>query len=178
MEVAEKEFVGYRIPEGIVPWGLKACIAGGYAADPVLAGDMDVWIFAPTDATTEELHGTRIRVLDFLQNQHGLEFEEQEGFRREGADAYSTSLMVARVTLPGFQTTIHLRVTTCADEADLISGFDISTHQIAVTDEGEVIRGSRWTPTNVPPRVLKMTSTTPVRLEKIGARYAHLRKEQ
>jgi hypothetical protein len=165
--------VPIHIPEGVVPWGLKACIAGGYAADPTLADDIDVWIFA---ADAIEMVATRQRVLDFLFNQRGLEFTEEEGFRKEGADAYSRSMKVARVTHPDYTTqTIHIMVTTCTSELDLVSGFDISTHAIAVTDEGEVVKSSRWTPTTVEPAVMKMTATTPERLKKISARYAHLR---
>ena len=54
----------------------------------------------------------------------------------------------------------------------VLRGFDISTHQIALTPQG-VVKGEHWTPTNVPPHAFAGNANTPERMQKIAARYGH-----
>jgi hypothetical protein len=101
----------------LLPPGMEACVAGGYACDPILASDLDV------------------------------------------------------------EKPIHVMVTTALTPIQLLCSFDISTHQVAVDERGREIFGPNWTNVMEAPVQLKGTPSTPARLEKITARYAHLRQE-
>jgi hypothetical protein len=59
----------------------------------------------------------------------------------------------------------------------VIEGFDVSTHMIAITDYG-VYRGPDWTPITCRPRAVNPNSGTPARLAKISKRFGFLYSEQ
>lgn len=159
-------------PKNILPPDLEASayIAGGYAACPALASDLDLWVYVQPERDT--LANVRQRVLDWLENEM-WPYEAEENTHKmigEDANGYSlASMKVSTVRSPHWSHPVHIMVTT-AQPRDLIETFDISTHQIAIVF-GQVIKGSGWTPIIEPPVVLKMTSTTPERLEKIRKRF-------
>lgn len=162
------------IPRNLLPddYYDGACIAGGYAACPALASDMDVWVFVPSYL----LEDARALILEHLSH-YGFSYtkEERERQRAEGTDpgGYDVSgfiLKVARVSL-GHET-IHILVTSFPGVLELLSSFDVSTHQVALTDAG-VIRGGDWTPITEPPVKLKDSPTTDERMRKIARRYGH-----
>lgn len=172
------------IPDELLPTGdykARAFVAGGYAACPSLATDCDVWV------TVRDVEQARDELLAYLYGVQGPRPSNMEVEHRLGApDDYGVrlpvkTLKVARIParIEGRLLDIHLMVTT-GDIDDVLDAFDISTHQCAITRrtelEGRVYRGSRWTPLDVEPQVLRWTPTTPDRLDKIRTRYNHYRE--
>lgn len=161
------------IPKGLLPPDLEgsAFIAGGYAACPALATDIDLWVYV----AGESLADARDRILLWLQTEM-WPYETQEDNRPQLAgstiDGYSIiSVKVAIVRSPHLSHPIHIMVVN-QSPVDLLETFDISTHQVAIVF-GNVLKGSRWTPITQPPIMLKNTPTTPYRMIKIAARYGH-----
>lgn len=156
------------IPSYLLPEGTPYFVAGGWAACPALATDMDIWVISRTPAPT------RTELLDHFKMRLFVdEYEEERSDEVEGdVDAYSNplTLKVARVSIG--QKRFHILVTS-GDITDVLNGFDISTHQVAITDSGTVVRGYSWTPITEPPVKLKDTPTTDVRMLKIATRYGH-----
>jgi hypothetical protein len=172
------------IPKELLPAAMmgSAFIAGGYAACPALASDLDVWVYVARDGDIEDdgerLAQARADILAWLESEM-WPFEAQDNNHRpEGATvadgAYPFhSQKVAVVRSPHWSHPIHIIVTT-ATPAELLEGFDISTHQVAIVF-GNVIKGSGWTPVTVPPVKLPgvFNVSTEARMRKIAARYGH-----
>lgn len=169
-----------HLPPNLLPTPLKRAgfIAGGYAAHPDLATDIDVWV----QVKPGELHSERRRILTHLSAQHFDLFCEkvdtEESFVGDmlGYEDITANILKVAVIQRGNQRPIHIMVTD-APPLMLILNFDISTHQIALTDSG-VMRGPEWTDTDEEPVIIKNHTTlkTQERFAKISARYAHLRK--
>jgi hypothetical protein len=167
------------IPPTLLPEDLQqqAFIAGGYAACPALALDMDIWVRVNGDET---MHDAKQRIIDWLENtmwpyEAATTRLSSPGVILGGRDGYDhldiNVLKVATVKSVYLTHPYHIMVVN-VDPATLIEAFDISTHQIALA-WGNVIKGSGWTPITEPPRMLRRTPTTPERMEKIAARYGH-----
>lgn len=167
------------IPPTLLPDDLQrnAFIAGGYAACPALALDMDVWVKVDRNDSLPE---AKQRILDWLESTMWPydaattrpSIVGTVGANADGYDGMGVFVQkVATVKSQYLTHPYHIMVVN-VDPRTLIETFDISTHQIAIAF-GNVIKGSGWTPITEPPRVLKMTPTTPERLEKIAARYGH-----
>lgn len=165
-----------HLPPRLLPPDLyrKAFIAGGYAADQDLAQDIDVWV------RCSDLDTVQSRLLEHLKGL-GSEyaFEVQNMTEEQVADGHGYDQVpvfirkVALVTFAGFKP-VHLMVTD-APMAAVLEGFDISTHQIALDYYGMECPGAEWTPVTALPVARLANSRTPARMEKIMARYAHLR---
>jgi hypothetical protein len=151
--------------------GLDYCIAGGWAACPALADDMDVWLYGIQDDNDEDGGGEHERIRGLLADNfvrdYGSAFEEQ--------NTKTTYLAGGLVTRVGYISDggvkLHVLITDQSRPIDLVEAFDISTHAVAITSEGMAIKSKRWTPVNVPPKKLADTSTTDARMEKICARF-------
>jgi len=159
------------IPNTLLPEGTSYCIAGGWAACPALALDKDVWVFA------EEVEGgdighRREELLKHLEAEGHDFVPEDETRNAAGYEGVISILRVAKVEVPG-SVPIHLIVTNALDPHDLISSFDVSAHQIALSSQGHVIKGGNFTPVTVKPVKLKDTPTTDERMRKIAERYGH-----
>lgn len=174
------ENVQDHLPPNLLPRGMTraAFIAGGYAACPDLATDIDVWV--QVDPAT--LYDAPLRIVKHLHD-HGFIpnvgiASTAETFVGDsmGYEDITANILKVAVVLRGNQKPIHIMVTD-APPLMLLLNFDISTHQIAFTDSG-TIRGPYWTPLDGPPVIIKnhTTSKTQERFQKISARYAHLRK--
>ncbi len=162
----------------------KWAIAGGWAACPALAEDMDVWVLGAANVDT-----VRAEILACLDETlvlgggklGGCGFFNHSYFRVEVQDETRTTpgYEISNVTirkvaqLTRANLSIHLLVTDAPNASDLLLGFDISTHQVAILHDGTVVKGPNWTPINMPPVMLRATSTTPTRMDKIAARYGH-----
>lgn len=161
------------LPKGILPSDLMeyAFIAGGYAACPPLASDIDLWVYVQREADT--LSAVKARILDWLDSEMWPYEAEESAIRAIGeTNGYTlTASKVAIVRSPHWSHPVHIMVTSATPQ-DLLETFDISTHQVAIVF-GNVIKGSQWTPVTEPPRMLRNTPTTPERMEKIAARYGH-----
>lgn len=162
------------IPRNLVPESLydQTFIAGGYAACPSLATDMDVWIFV--DGSLANLEDARRQVLEHLQAHFDVA-EEQGGTIHDYQGVYVNILKVAFVQ--GFTLPIHVMVCD-APCGIILKNFDISTHQVALTPQG-VVKDDNWTSVMEPPVVLERMENehTQARLEKIRRRYSVLREE-
>lgn len=161
------------IPKGLLPPDLMDCafIAGGYAACPPLANDIDLWIYCKSE---DQIPDIRDRVLDWLDTQM-FEFEPQASavapVRYEANFTHKAAIVRSKhLTHP-----IHILLTHLTPE-QLLETFDISTHQVAIVF-GNVIKGKGWTPVTVPPVELRNTVTTLARMLKLAARYGHARTQ-
>lgn len=168
-----------HIPEGLLPAGTPALIAGGYAACPALASDLDLWVYAARGGK-RTMGETRMMLLEHLKTwAYKVEAQDDsEQFTADGCgyDELDCLIMKVGIVSVNGRKPIHLMVTDAPPIA-LLMNFDISTHQIGLDDNG-VIYGPEWTDLTVEPQVIKNagTSKTTERLAKISARYAHLRK--
>lgn len=161
------------IPATLLPADLqsKAFIAGGYAACPALAADMDVWV--PVSA--HRMSTERARILTWLEDTM-WPYETLTDRRfvvLDNSDAHYpiAAGKVAIVRSVHMSHPVHIMVVSHKVK-ELLESFDVSTHQIALA-YGNVVKGSGWTPITVPPVKLKDTPTTDARMEKIAARYGH-----
>lgn len=162
------------IPRNLVPDSLydQTFIAGGFAACPSLATDMDVWIFV--DGGLANLEDARRQVLEHLQAHFDIS-EEEGGTIRDYRGVCVNILKVAFVQ--GFTLPIHVMVCD-APCGIILRNFDISTHQVALTTQG-VVKGDYWTPVTEPPVVIDGMENehTAERLDRIRRRYSVLREE-
>ena len=145
-----------------------AFIAGGYAACPALASDIDVWVRRDESG----FQVARAAILQHLGNEF-FNFDEQQNEvveQGELAPGYSVNIQKVAIVHNAANLPVHIMLTNCTAE-QLIEGFDISTHQVALTSQG-VVKGSGFTPVFIEPRVLQNTTTTPERMRKIAARYS------
>lgn len=143
------------------------CIAGGYAACPALAGDQDVWFFNVPDF---EL----VAAVAKLQNEYPQIYAEPNPrIELMGKSPEGYPMGVLKV---GVLDNRHLLVTSASTIEDILKSFDISTHQCAISSDGEFIKGPNWSPIWTPPETLKDTPTTPARVAKMVARYGGLYK--
>ena len=149
------------LPPDLMQW---AYIAGGYAACPALASDIDVWV----QVKEGQLVNTRIQILQWLEsNMWPFKAEDNEG---PLSDTYVAGVLkVAIVTSPHLSHPVHIIVTesTPIQQLEL---FDISTHQIALT-WGGVVKGSQWKSIFEPPKVMIEMPRTATRLAKLTKRY-------
>lgn len=165
-------------PNQLLPEGLTAIIAGGYAACPALAADMDVWV-----QTDQPLALVRQQILNHLFTQN-IPFVAQDSNDQHIVDGCGYDDMpvnirkVAQVRFPSM-IPIHVMVTDAPPVA-LLLAFDISTHQMAIGPDDEEIRGPEWTPLEVEPVIIRNHDQpkTLARLAKITARYAPLRARE
>jgi hypothetical protein len=181
------------LPNNLLPSDLQeiAFIAGGFAACPALASDVDVWV--PVLGDVSVLNAARTRILSHLRL-HGFNFEEQDGrgskreqfaldrslsrdiFVSSTFEGYHLSLLIRRVATVSAQGSLPYHIIIVNGEVDdVLSSFDISTHQCALTVRG-FVAGEDWTPLHEDPKVITLKYTTAERLLKIRNRYAHLRR--
>lgn len=162
------------IPDG---YRERAYIAGGWAACPSLADDMDVWILATTEEANDpdfKLEDLRAEVLVRL-NAVGSKLRPIEEDSEETGNYGGVEIKIRKVGYikrAGFQT-IHIMVTDAPIIEAVLANFDISTHQVAITPTGQVVLGASWTSITEPPQVIegRENEHTPGRLEKITKRY-------
>lgn len=165
-------------PLNILPEAYRGqwCVAGGWAACPPLATDMDVWVY---DLPTDRLDAIRTELLEHLsalrQDQpRGPYFVPGEDVRAaQGYQHPCTVKKVAVVSQSYPAKPIHLMVTDASCPGEIIGGFDISTHAVAIGHNGMVHTHFDYTAPHVFPVQLKETETTPTRMAKIASRFGH-----
>ena len=176
------------LPSNLVPdrWLADTFIAGGYAAMPERASDIDVWVTVPVE---NNLGAVRGELLDHLREE-GFVFDTQDEARTRNIDVWVdayTNLQTMKVALVKglspktdastgyyFHQPIHLIVTNGTVD-DVLDSFDLSTHQIALVQEkGDwvPVKGLNYTPVTQVPTFLKFTPTTDERFDKLMKRYA------
>ncbi len=160
--------------EGLLPPKTKWCIAGGFAACPALASDIDLWVYG---VRTHELQVRRAEILlhiagsDFNVSTEGGDNVKSEEYEEE--DFGISILKVGRIGIGrgNGNTPVHIMVTDAKTPLELLHHFDISTHAVAIDRYGSVIKHPKWTKVTATPVALREHSTTEDRLTKIIARY-------
>ena len=164
------------IPAGLLPEGVDWFIAGGYAACPALATDVDIWVMSPDDAIAE--HERLALHLRSVCPDESLLIDPapntDAGFHQQEEYLNSQTLKVAQLWKDGRE--FHILVTRQTLE-EVLEGFDISTHQVALTSTGRVVTGKSWTPPHVRPVELISMPRTAARMAKICSRFGHTYKE-
>lgn len=160
-------------------------VAGGYAADPVLANDIDIWIQAEDSYAAADNHA---KLHEFLAIA-GFQFEPMDVGaaprfvdtgrpHAPGETDFVVVFAVATITAwrsIQFSKPVHLSITN-GTAAEILAGFDISTHALALLPNGKFAYSDSWTPKTVDPVILRDTPSTPARFVKISSRYAGYRK--
>lgn len=150
-----------RLPEDMWP---RAIVAGGYAADPDRAADIDLWVIGGD----MEVDAFRIRKHNHM-SWDSLAESPYEQFSNEFAVVTKQELD-GRSLLP-----VQILVASARTFPELLNRFDISTHAVGVPLAVPQVRliGNGFTLTTEQPRVLVFNSPgqTLRRLEKITSRY-------
>lgn len=167
----------------------SAFIAGGYAACPSLANDIDVWVpLGFIGRTTVEhddealaMSTARADILAHLEGEFFPYKAEENYVTSEGStdDGYPIAVQkVARIESVHLPQSIHIMVSAGTID-DILGFFDISTHQVALTRSG-CVKGPAWTPVTEMPRIIPGARSvqTPQRLLKIASRYGHVKGVQ
>ena len=165
-----------HVPDNLLHDAYDGFIAGGYAACPERASDIDVWV-----TTHDDLHSVRRCLLAHLSAQGYAVFPEtaELGVRVDGFgyDEMDVNILKVAVIERSGKLPIHLMVTDAPVMAVLLH-FDVSTHQVALVPHYmgvQTIYGPEWTPLTDEPVQIKETSATNTRMEKIRTRYADMR---
>jgi len=153
-----------------------AVIAGGYAVDPDLATDIDLWVCAGPDVPQ-----ARWAIEEWLKRTPqwpNLKFSPAP----EGAQ-YGTAHLVATIPNGYAGKAVQLLVSEALDSQQLVDSFDISTHALARRDENGTARlwfGTGWTYRTEPPKVLRWDTPadTAQRLVKLSQRYGAEPKQE
>lgn len=154
------------IPSNLLPEGTQYFIAGGWAACPALAQDRDLFV-----QTTDNLTDTRQRLLNHMRAE-GFDVQEEEETRDfVMSDGYSVMPIakVAKVKIR-FAQDVHVLVTN-GDPEEVLSTFDLTTSQVAITHRGTVVKGPDYAPITTMPQKVKDTPTTDARLLKYRQRF-------
>jgi hypothetical protein len=177
----------------------KWCVAGGYAACPALATDIDLWVYGIDHRNLENerniLRSLLMHRVDELNEGRPKWAEKRYGYVREEGQETTvvyeqeshliekvgvvTCPRVAFVNDENLHATdartkpIHIMVTTAADPGSLISGFDISTHAVALDYSGRVWKHNLFTGPHEKPAVLRVNPNTQNRLDRICKRFGH-----
>lgn len=166
------------IPANILPakYLQQWCVAGGWAASPAQATDQDVWVY---DIGPTELEEVRLELLQHLadmRKQKKLPYYKPEDANRLQRDGYMHPCIVLKVAeiRPAFPAKpVHLMVTNAMAPGEIVGGFDINTHAVAIRYDGAIYQHPEWEPVTKPPMKLLNTDTTPARMVKIAKRYGH-----
>lgn len=130
---------------------LPGVIAGGFAAAPWIAEDVDLWMFGDPllDRTMRHLTETGIHAPQVLSYSPG-----------------SASVRIETPLIP-----IHIIGTSLMSVEALLGSFDISTHRHARTRWSILVEGPQATRIYESGRVLIENETTAARRDKLQARY-------
>jgi hypothetical protein len=156
--------------------GGEYCIAGGFAACPALADDVDVWLYGIDVFDGDDNGGVNEhkRVRELLEDRLRRDYGDADFEASNNETCYIGTGFVTRV---GYvfvnHQKFHVLITDQPTPQALVNAFDVSTHAVAINSDGQVFRGEGWTPTMVPTVKLKDTSTTDARLKKIAVRFGH-----
>lgn len=171
--VVVREPISNATIAGDYPW----CIAGGFAACPNMARDCDVWVY---NVNQDSMSGVGLRVRQDVLNRLrdlGIDFVEEENTPNQPHDFYDLGSGILCWKVASLKDGRHIILTTAETILDLLDNFDVSTHQVALSSDGELVRGRQFTPLTVAPRQLRQGTMTDARMQKIERRYAHFRPQ-
>lgn len=147
--------------------GYQWCIAGGFAALPDKAGDCDVWVYG---VSYESLSSARDKILERLRARN-IVFTEEPVVWGEVEESYATGVNIGSLKVARLADNRHIVVTKAQSIDDILNAFDVSTHQVALSSDGELIRGREFTPISVEPIMLLQNDKTEGRMQKVEQRY-------
>lgn len=153
----------------LIPAGLDWCIAGGYAACPALARDIDVWIY---NIASEDLESQRDLLAQELSRVYRCAFVPSTE-TRASSSYLQDKISILKVGEVIQRKPIHLIVTDAGRPMDILCGFDVSTHAVATLPNGDVVVHPLYTHPGQPPIALASNEKTPERLARIAARFGH-----
>lgn len=162
-------------PKTLLPEDTRFCIAGGYAACPALAKDIDVWVYGVSEA---ELQERRAELISHLAlNGYTLQTEDCLDVPQPQYEHTRTTLKVGVVTkgagLPCGKP-VHVMVTSAETIRDILDGFDVSTHAVAIGSNGYVVKHPEWTPPHEMPALMTSRNEKSIeRMARIAARFGH-----
>lgn len=168
------------IPHNLFPEGTKYCVAGGYAACPALANDIDVWVYG---VAADDLQIARAELLlhivkqDFHVSTEGGDNIVSEEYESENQRCSILKVAAVGIGRGNGNMPLHIMVTDAKTPVQILQNFDVSTHAVALTPGG-VVKHPKWTPPHVPPVALLDHKTTPARMERIARRFGHLPAEE
>lgn len=170
------------VPEDLRP---NMVVAGGYAACPELADDIDVWVLADDEidglteaCDREEYLGSRRHRLKMHLAGMGTERVSADESDYAG-DHKLVTTVTALLNFSGYNRSvrildrkIQLLVVPHRTPQELVDSFDISTHAIAL-QRSRFVFGRGWTRLNQTPNVLRWNQPgkSLERLLKISKRY-------
>lgn len=180
------------IPSNLLPENVRdsAFIAGGFAACPALADDIDVWVPVLSYDNSDPwdlCHKAQQQLATYLRDTFGGGFTAQDDELSKRvqnvewarnrllttAEGYVMPIPIYRVgsvEVPGASLPYHV-IVVGGDIDEVLSSFDISTHQVALCPQKGVIKGEHWTPITERGFVLKNKYSTPARMLKLAKRY-------
>lgn len=175
------------IPANLLPEGTQWCVAGGYAACPALAGDIDVWVYG---VPVDDIQKRRTELLAYVQDwakvqnvnrPHWPERRYQVNPQTSATEhvAYEHTVVriekVAVVESPSlaYVKPIHIMVTDAYSPGEIMQGFDVSTHAVAIESTGRVWRHINWTAPHKAPEALLNNQYTEARIARIAKRFGH-----
>ena len=159
------------------------CIAGGYAACPALAKDIDLWVYDRHD-----LAEARQTILDHLKAQldavqryyqRPFAFEPEEATEQHQGDERYCNLFIniSKVAVIYGRSVnrevkpVHIMVTDAPGPGELISAFDVSTHAVAIDHNNRVFKHGTYTHPGQAPALIRCNAKTQGRYEKICDRF-------
>lgn len=165
------------------------CVAGGFAACPAAAADVDVWLYG-LRFTQDGDHDLTTRRADLLARiekalpewnvKAPIWTEKRWRFNTEENStqfpAYQGEILIEKVGVlyapqARFLKPIHIMLTEAGSPGDVIYGFDVSTHAVAVNSDGRIFKSSGYTLPHQPPFMLQENTLTPERMERICQRF-------
>lgn len=177
-------------------WHDRAYVAGGYAVDPDMAGDIDVWILG-SEMTSEERaqfwhhYVTQLRTRAIQVNPQGFEAAivraDLDGDAPDAEDGESalpdndTFSPLGTYAILGIDKPVQILLTTHDTPQDLLNVFDISTHQMAIgVKHLDVVVVPTTTPPWDAPNLVDINRplATLTRLIRINRRYGFLTRPE
>ena len=156
-----------------LPKGLHrdACVAGGYAADPEQANDIDLWVLG---ITPEQFDTVEREIRQHLHNNYLLSSVDPPLRDSQHYDEHPGQFRVVSIQSGPAPMGVQILITKQPTLGQLLKQFDISTHALGyMVVSREVEQAEGWTSIMEPPRVLtyaRPTATT-LRLDRVVARY-------
>jgi hypothetical protein len=175
------------IPTGLLPEGTKWCIAGGFAACPALAGDVDVWVYG---VKHDDVVTTQAQLIAHIEQwcaannvKRPIWPEKRYCFEKqaESREFFAYGQVAVRIEKIGVLYSprsarvkpIHLMVTDAYTPGEIVRGFDISTHAVAIDSTGRIWKHDTFTAPHQPPAVLTTNEKTAGRYSRICQRFGH-----
>jgi hypothetical protein len=174
------------IPTNLLPEEYRGqwCVAGGFAACPALAEDIDVWVHG---IPTADLEAARTKILEHLVKiqfpaharsaqfvfEEAVETRTQASYMQEFIQIKKVAKIYGRRSWRELKP-IHIMVTDAPGGAgSIIAGFDISTHAVAIDHDGRVWTNRYTHPGLEPQRLASANEYTEPRMQRVCARYGH-----